>query len=140
MFKNELQKTIQEQNDKIHRLEKAFRGRVILSGFEFCLDFEQLSPLPTDVTAAYKSALSEKEALQKSVKLLNESDKAGQGSATGADTNEHQEKISTLTNNIQVLIEAKTKIENGFQIERKKFKVFRPLRSSWHPSEIIENY
>jgi hypothetical protein len=88
-----------------------------------------------DVTAAYKTALSEKEALQKSVKLLNDTDKAANPSTTktttsalsphaDAPSNEHHEKISVLTNNIQVLIEAKSKLESNFQVERKKLKVF----------------
>lgn len=123
--KNNLQKVIQDQNEKINRLEKAFRGEIISTVFKGDL-FVTVVFKFLDVTGAYKTLLTEKETLQASIKLLT-TEKAVKSNDTSDEAAKASDsdygKIAALTLNIQNLVDSKAKLEANFQLERKNLKV-----------------
>jgi hypothetical protein len=96
----------------------------------------------TDVVTAYKGLIKEKEALEASLKILN--DKTSKNSDAQAAAEQKQLKI--LTESLSVLSAEKSRMESNFQADKKKLRgevemvITHPLRMLWNDFLKLPNY
>ena len=93
--RRELEDTIEEQKEKISKYENRLR----------------------DMIRAYKGLTKEKEALEKSLKILQKSENSGE-----SDQVQGQDQIQTLTTSLSTLSAEKSRLESMFQDDKRKLR------------------
>ena len=93
--RRELEDTIEEQKEKISKYENRLR----------------------DMIRAYKGLTKEKEALEKSLKILQKSENSGE-----SDQVQDQDQIQTLTTSLSTLSAEKSRLESMFQDDKRKLR------------------
>ena len=94
--RRELLETIEQQKDQIGRYEARLR----------------------DVVHAYKGLVKEKEALENSLKILEKNPEAAESESE----NTSEDRITTLTSSLATLTAEKSRLESGFQEDKKKLR------------------